>query len=101
MIGMPELASIIERASSLLGDIYPRDREARQLALFRITGCDESKLRSKEGFSMLYNVSDKDDALIDWNALNKDFYHLAETENGGFEAAADGYTATNKLSGSK
>jgi hypothetical protein len=48
----------------------------------------------------LYEVSDKDDAPIDWNALSKDFYRLAETENGGFEAAANRYVSSQKFSGS-
>ena len=100
LIGMTELAFLIERASSFLGNPYPRDREARQLALFRATGCDESKLKSKEGFSMSYQVSDKEDAIVRWDQLNQEFHRLAETENGGFESAANRYAAIHKPSGS-
>jgi len=93
MIGMPELATLVERASALLESPYPRDRQLRQRVLFRVSGCGELDSKSTDNFKKLYDVSDKADAPIDWNALNKDFYHLAETENGGFEAAANRYAA--------
>ena len=96
MIGMPELADLVERASTLLESPYPRDRQLRQHVLFRVSGCGELDSKSTDSFKNLYEVSDKDSAPIDWNALNKDFYRLAETENGGFEAAANRYAAAHK-----
>jgi hypothetical protein len=69
--------------------------------LFRVTGCGELDSKFTDNFKKLYEVSEKDDAPIRWNALNKDFYRLAETENGGFEAAANRYVKAHKLSGSK
>jgi hypothetical protein len=96
LIGMPELAALMERASALLEYPYPRDSSLRQHVLFRVSGSGELDSKSTDSLKRLYEVSDKDDAPIDWNALNKDFYRLAETENGGFEAAANRYVAGYK-----
>lgn len=100
MIGMPELADLAERASASLESPYPRDRQLRQHVLFRVSGCGELDPKSTDNFKKLYEVCDKGNAPIDWNALNKDFYRLAEAENGGFEAAANRYVSEHKLSGS-
>jgi hypothetical protein len=97
MIGMPELADLVERASALLESPYPRDRQLRQRVLFRASGCGELDSKSTDNFKKLYEIADKADAAIDWNGLNKEFYHLAETENDGFEAAANLYVKTHKL----
>lgn len=97
LIGMPELAALVERSSALLEFPYPRDRQLRQRVLFRASGCGELDSLSTDSFSKLYEVSDKDDAPINWRALNKDFYRLAETENGGFVAAANRYVSTHHL----
>jgi hypothetical protein len=99
MIGMPELADLVERTSALLESPYPHDRQLRQRVLFRVSGCGELDPKSEDNFAKLYEVSGKEDAPIDWNALNKDFYRLAETENGGFEAAANRYAAGDKAVG--
>jgi hypothetical protein len=99
LIGMPELAALVERASALLESPYPRDRQLRQRVIFRVSGCGELDSKSTDNLGKLYEVSDKDDAPIDWNALNEDFYQLAEIENGGFIAAANRYAALQKAVG--
>ena len=75
-IGMPQIASLIERAMSVFGTIYPRDRAARCAALDDICGASQN---DGEAFG------DLDDS----------FFVLIESEKGGFEAAADAYAAAN------
>jgi hypothetical protein len=94
LIAMPELASLVERVAALLESPYPRGRGLRQSVIFRISGCGELDPQATDSFGKLYEVSDN--APIDWNALNKEFYRLAETENDGFEAAANRYASIHK-----
>lgn len=68
LIGMPRIAKVVERASKHLGRPYPRDRAKRQRRL---------KLVSKPAL----------------DKLDDQFFKLIETENGGFEKAADKYAA--------
>jgi hypothetical protein len=68
-IGQSQIAALIEKAISLIGTPYPRDREERQT---RLTQISRSSL----------------------DALDDMFYSLIESEAGGFEAAADRYAAT-------
>jgi hypothetical protein len=68
-IGQSQIAALIEKAMSLIGTPYPRDREERQT---RLTQISRSSL----------------------DALDDMFYSLIESEAGGFEAAADRYAAT-------
>jgi hypothetical protein len=44
LIGMPQLASVIETAAALLGSPYPRDREARSNALLAASRLEENEL---------------------------------------------------------
>ena len=68
-IGMEETADTVAKAMECLGQPYPRDREER-----------------KEKLSTL-NVDDL-------NQLDDKFFDLIDTENGGFEAAADRFAAS-------
>lgn len=62
-IGQVEIAALVESAMNLVGTPYPRDRQERQERLSQVP----------EG------------AL---DALDQKFFHLIESEAGGFEAAA-------------
>jgi hypothetical protein len=101
LIEMPELAALVERSSALLESPYPRGCQLRQRVLLRVSGCGELDSKSADNFSKLYEVSGKDGAPINWRALNKSFYHLAETENGGFVATANRYASAHQLLSSK
>jgi Domain of unknown function (DUF4375) len=67
-IGQAQVAALIEKAMSLFGSVYPRDRKERQA---RLTGGVESSL----------------------DALDETFYSLIDSDGGGFAAAADRYAA--------
>ena len=67
-IGMPECAKLIGQAAFLLGEPFPRDREQRQFKLEKA---------SRKHF----------------DGLENQFFKLIETENGGWEAAANNYAA--------
>jgi hypothetical protein len=69
-IGLPQMASVVRRASAIFGTVYPRDRETRQDAL----------LAYEEGREE------------DWNPfvlLDDEFFHLVTNESGGWEDAAN------------
>jgi len=70
-IGQVEVAALIEKAISLFGSVYPRDRGERET---RLTEVSTSSL----------------------DALDEMFYALIDSEAGGFIAAADRYAATVK-----
>jgi Domain of unknown function (DUF4375) len=72
-IGMPQIAVLIEQAMSLFGSNYPRDRSERDLALYVIC------------------MAPADDEDGPFSKLDQSFFDLIETENGGFESAADAY----------
>lgn len=67
-IGQHIVAEIIEEACSLFGEPFPRKRSLRQRKL----GAIDSELL---------------------NSLDQRFYGNVDSENGGFEAAADSYAA--------
>jgi hypothetical protein len=68
-IGQTQVAALIEKAMSLFGSVYPRDRKQRQTQLTEVS-------------------------RISLDALDKTFYSLLRSEAGGFNAAADRYAAT-------
>lgn len=69
-LGMPQTAALIEQAMSVLGPSYPRNRDERLQAMDR--GFDD-----QDPFEL----------------LDKMFFKLIRTENGGFEAATDAYAS--------
>jgi hypothetical protein len=77
-IGMPQIAVLIEQAMSLFGSNYPRDRSERDLALY-----------------VIYMAA-ADDEDGPFSKLDQSFFDLIETENGGFESAADAYATSNR-----
>ena len=68
-IGQAQIAALIEKAMSLFGNLYPRDRNERQTLL---TQMSRGSL----------------------DALDEMFYALIDSEAGGFRASADRYAAT-------
>jgi hypothetical protein len=76
-IGMPQIAAVIEQAMSIFGPIYPRDRAVREDAL-----------------EAIWDVLGEEQSGP-FGDLEKSFFALIETENGGFESAADAYAAAN------
>lgn len=65
-IGQPKIATLIQSAMGLVGSPYLRDREERQARLKQI---------SKDSLDL----------------LDEEFFDLIESENGGFQEAADSY----------
>ena len=65
-IGQPQVAALVRSAMDLFGPSYPRDRDEREGRLSGIAG-----------------------SALD--ALDKSFFNLIESEEGGFEAAANRY----------
>ncbi len=76
-LGMPQSAAALEQVMAFFGSPYPRDRGEREDALE--TAFDESG----------------DDDFDPFQGLDDLFIELLETENGGFEAAADKHAAAN------
>lgn len=74
-LGMPRVADALTRAMALLGDSYPRGRSARQKAL--------------QGFRR----RDASAGARSFDALEDEFFLLIDSENGGFDAAADQFAA--------
>jgi len=74
---MPQTAATIEKAMSLFGPNYPRDRSKREETLETI--CDTGE----------------EDDLGPLGDLDEIFFSLIDTENGGFEFSADEYAKTN------
>jgi hypothetical protein len=76
-LGMPRAAAVLERAMAFFDFPYPRDRAQREDAL-----------------EAAFDASDDDD-FDPFQDVDGPFSELLETENGGFDAAADKYAATN------
>jgi hypothetical protein len=92
LIGMPQLASVLETAGTPLGSPYPRDREARWDALLATSRLEAGEIEQIfQKNPNLYLAYLKVTESLDWDTLNKQFYKLIESENGGFEVAADRY----------
>lgn len=73
-LGMPRTADLIGEAMAAFGLPYPRERDEREDALEALWGAD--------------NDADP------FGNLDEAFFEMVETENGGFETAADHYAAS-------
>lgn len=73
-IDTPKLAELIQEAVGLFGKVYPRAKSARKKVL---SGANKEEISAK-----LDNLESK-------------FFQYLETENGGFENAADRFAAAN------
>jgi hypothetical protein len=101
LIGMPNLASTLELAAAPLGSPYPRDRDTRWDALLDASGLEDGELEDIfKDSPNLYLAYLKATEALGWDALNKEAWELAKTENGGFQEAADRYASHLKPSGS-
>jgi hypothetical protein len=91
-IGMPKLGSLVKQAASLLGDPYPRDRDARWDALLAASDCSPEYLErlfaKAEGFYLAFAEATES---LGFEALNKSISETANTENGGFQERATCY----------
>ena len=76
-LGMPMSATAIEHAMAFFDSPYPRERSEREDAL-----------------EAAFEASD-DDEYDPFGDLNDSFFELLDTENGGFEEAADKYAEAN------
>jgi hypothetical protein len=75
-IGQTQISAVVEKAMSLFGSVYPRDRNERQTLLTEV---------SRSSF----------------DAFDEMFYSLIDSEVGGFKPTADRYAATVDLSAPK
>jgi len=78
---------VVQRAKSIMGSPYTRDRAARWSALARLGGAP-----LQEGRSQYTNVR-----LFE--SLENEFYSLLRAEAGGFETAEDRYAAAIETEG--
>lgn len=93
VIGMEKLASVLERAAEPLGSPYLRDREARWDAMLGASNTSAAEL--EEIFAQsenLYLAYLEATISLGWDDLDRQIWHLAEEENGGFQAAADRFS---------
>jgi hypothetical protein len=77
-IGMPKTSSLVEKAVSYFGPIYPREWRQRQTVVKAIWKQVGERKNSP------------------FNKLDNPFDDLFDTENGGFYNAADAYAASNQ-----
>jgi len=87
-IGQPKVANVVERAISMLGSPYLRDRAERWAAL------DKLDPPSSSGAQRYRNIEL-------FQPLEDEFYSLLRTEADGFENAADRYAAGLGLGSTK
>jgi hypothetical protein len=98
-IGMPQMSAILSRAARPLGTPYPRDRDDRWDAMLAASGHNEKELKQifekykgePDGTKGLYCAFFEATANLGFDELDKQFWETAETENGGFQNAADRY----------
>jgi hypothetical protein len=91
-MGMTNLAAIVSKAASTLGQPYPRDRKERWGAL--LTAAGQSPAALETILKNLDNVYRRfSDAMgpFDFNDLNREFWRTAPEEEGGFDVAATRY----------
>jgi Domain of unknown function (DUF4375) len=86
-IGQHEVANVVQRAMSIMGSPYARDRASRWSALARLSGAPLQGGRSQYTNVRLFEP------------LEKEFYSLLRTEAGGFETAADRYAVAIEMEG--
>ena len=91
-IGMPIIASLLEKTASMLGFPYPRDRNDRCDAL--LAASDRSLRELNRVFKKpenLYAAAVEATKPLGFDVLNKQVWELAEKENGGFQERATRY----------
>jgi hypothetical protein len=93
-IGMPDLAAVLGTAVSLLGQLYPRQREARIKALLVAAGNSEEPITTilSDTKNRLRSLRDATRSL-GLDDLDRKIYKLANAENGGFDSAKESYVS--------
>ena len=76
LIGMPQLAAVVDRALNWFDKPYPRERSQRKLRMTWPKGGRQ------------------------FGTYDDEFYRLKKSENGGFLAAADAYALSDRVDGS-
>jgi hypothetical protein len=97
VIGMPKLANRLAAAASPLGEVFPRDRQARWDAMLVNSGLDIEQLEqifrvAKDQYLAFMSTT----AAFEWDRLTEEIYTLAENENGGFQNAATDFANRNR-----
>lgn len=91
-MGMPKLAYLLQQAASLLGNPYPRDRDARWEALLAASNCSAEYMERLVATSKhLYLAFVEATEPLGFAALDELIWKMANTENGGFQEAATTY----------
>jgi hypothetical protein len=92
LIGMPNLASLVDQAARQLGTPYPLDRDDRWDALLVASG------RSSEELEGIFQKSDnlyesfvEATEPMNFDPLDRKFWQLASEESGGYDIAATLY----------
>ncbi len=97
-IGMPELASKVSAAASLLGAPFPRDRDERWDALLAASGRTEDQLESIfKRNSNLYLCFEETTRDLNFESLSNQALELSRSENGDFGNAATKYAESLNL----
>jgi hypothetical protein len=89
---MPKMAALIREASFPLGSPYPRYRDERWDALLVASGRKSKELKHifKKNENLYLAFVEATD-ILNFDALDKQFWEGAKTENGGFQDAATRY----------
>jgi hypothetical protein len=97
-MGMPQLASIVSKAASLLGTPYPREREDRWDALLAASGRTEEELQiifeQNTNFYLGFNEATRN---LNFDFLSDQAMKFAQSENGDFGNAATQYASSLNL----
>jgi hypothetical protein len=97
-IGMPTMATLIEEAARPLGFPYPRDRNERWDAILMASGYSSRELkRIFKKQENLYLAFQEAVTKLPFDALDKQFWSCAKTENGGFQLAATRYARNTRF----
>ncbi len=99
-MGMPLLADILSRAAALLGEPFPREREARWDALLANSGKSAEELEEvfstgKNHYLCYYKATEN----FGFDELDQEIYQLMREENGGVDEATAAYLAPWNESG--
>jgi hypothetical protein len=97
-IGMPQMAALLREAALPLGSPYPRERNDRWDALLKASGRSAKELKQIfKNEANFYLAFEKATKSLPFEALERQLWRTAETENGGFQRAADRYAQNQHL----
>jgi hypothetical protein len=92
VIGMPNLAALVEGATGVLGNPYPRDRDQRWNALLVASGRSAKELEQIfKTCDNFYQCFGEATTPLQFDGLNSRFWQLAAEESGGYDVAATLY----------